>query len=166
MPGGKNVELLGANREQVRVVGTDIKTSLTLDPAVQRKVTDSLRSVTTAAPRAPDRVFLNLENVRGANDATAFHVYIDPPAGDPAQHPDHMAGSIALFGVRKATLADGEHAGDGLTFVLDITHVIDRLHLAGALNSGTLSVVLVPVRPVPESAHISIGRISVYREGA
>jgi len=35
----------------------------------------------TAAPSAPDRVFLNLENVRGLNDATAFNVYINVPVG-------------------------------------------------------------------------------------
>src|SRR5271168_4335365 len=51
--------------------------------------------------------------------ATAFSVYIDvPEGGDPAQHTELLAGSVALFGVRKASLADGKHAGDGLTFVL------------------------------------------------
>jgi tyrosinase len=66
--------------------------------------------------------------------------------------------------VRKATLADDKHAGDGLTFVLDITHVIDTLHLVGALNVAQLHVRLVPLKPVPEAAQISIGRISVFRQ--
>src|SRR5262249_6641705 len=67
------------------------------------------------------------------------------------------------FGVRKATLADGEHAGDGLTFVFEITHIIDVLHLAGALNVSQLRVRLVPIKPVPEAAQISIGRTSKFR---
>jgi len=166
MAGPKTVELLGANTQSLRVTGTAASTSLTLDTAVQRKVTTSLQSAAAAAQPAPDRIFLNLENVRGANDATAFNVYINVPEGDdPAKHPELKAGTIALFGVRKASVADSQHAGDGLTFVLEITHVIDTLHLAGALNVSQLHVQLVPVNPVPEAAQISIGRISVFRQG-
>ena len=69
-----------------------------------------------------------------------------------------------MFGVRKATLKDEAHAGDGLTFVLDISHVIDTLHLAGALSAKEIHVRLVPLRPVPEAAKVSIGRISLFRQ--
>jgi tyrosinase len=165
MAGPKTVELLGANTQSLRVTGTDARTSLTLDAAVKSKVTTSLESAAAAARPAPDRIFLNLENVRGANDATSFNVYINVPEGDdPTKHPELKAGTIALFGVRKATMADAQHAGDGLTFVLEITHVIDTLHLAGALNVSQLHVRLVPVNPVPDAARISIGRISVFRQ--
>ena len=165
MAGPKTVELLGANNESLRVIGTEAGTSVTLDTAVQRKVSTSLETAGAAGKPAPDRIFLNLQNVRGLNDATAFSVYINVPEGeDPVQHPELLAGSIALFGVRKATLADGEHAGDGLTFVFEITQIIDAMHLAGALNVSQLRVRLVPVKPVPEAAQISIGRISIFRQ--
>jgi len=168
MPRPKTVELLGANDQSLRLTGNEARTSVTLDASVRAKVAASLSAVAAAAaPAAPDRVFLNLENVRGLSDATAFNVYVNLPEGaDPAQHPECLAGSVALFGVRKASLADNRHAGDGLTFVLEITHVIDALHLAGALNVNQLHVRLVPLRPIPESAQISIGRISVFRQGA
>jgi tyrosinase len=166
MAGSQNVELLGANTQSLRVTGSDVKTSLTLDAAVKAKVSNSLVAAQGNAQTAPDRVFLNLENVRGLNDATAFSVYINLPDNeDPAKHPENLAGSIALFGVRKATLVDDKHAGDGLTFVLEITHIIDKLHLAGALDANQLHVRLVPRNPVPESAQVSIGRISVFRQG-
>lgn len=166
MPGPKTIELLGANKQSVQLAGAEASTSVVLDTSIQQKLSASLRLATAAAPTAPDRIFLNLENVRGLNDATAFSVYINVPEGeDPALHSDHMAGSIALFGVRKATLADDEHAGDGLTFVLEITNVIDALHLAGALNTNQLNVRLVPLNPVPVAAQVSIGRISVFRQG-
>ena len=165
MAGPKTVELLGANNESLRVIGAEAGTSVTLDAAVQRKVSNSLETAGAAGKPAPDRIFLNLENVRGLNDATAFSVYINVPEGEqPAQHPELLAGSIALFGVRKATLADGEHAGDGLTFVFEITHIIDVLHLAGALNVSQLRVQLIPIKPVPEAAQISVGRISIFRQ--
>ena len=162
MAGPKTVELLGANSQSLSLTGSGARTSVALDAAVQRKVTNSLVGV---AQSAPDRIFLNLENVRGLNDATVFSVYINVPEGDdPAKHPELKAGSIALFGVRKATIADAQHAGDGLTFVLEITHVIDTLHLAGALNVSQLHVRLVPLNPVPEAAQVSIGRISIFRQ--
>jgi tyrosinase len=164
MAGPKTVELIGANKESVRLVGTEAKTSVAIDAPAQAKVSASLRAATAGAAAAPDRVFLNLENVRGVRDSTAFNVYINVPEGeDPTKYPDHLAGSIALFGVRKATMADDKHAGDGLTFVLDISHVIDKLHLAGA-SIDQLQVRLLPVKPVPEAAQVSIGRISVFRQ--
>ncbi|HXW29212.1 MAG TPA: tyrosinase family protein [Xanthobacteraceae bacterium] len=166
MAASKPTELLGANNQSLSVSGAEARTSVTLDASVQRKVINSFGATTAAAPRAPDRIFLKLENVRGLSDATTFNVYINVPEGeDPAKHPNRLAGSVALFGVRKATLADAKHAGNGLTFVLEITHVIDALHLAGALNVSQLHVRLVPLKPVPQAAQISIGRISVFRQG-
>lgn len=167
MAGPKTVELLGANTESIRLTGTEAKASVTLDTAVRSKVSANLESVGASASAVPDRIFLNLENVRGRSDATAFNVYINVPDGeDPAKYPDHLAGSVALFGVRKASVADSTHAGDGLTFVIEITRVIDTLHLAGDLNVAQLHVRLVPLNPVAEAANISIGRISIFRQSS
>jgi tyrosinase len=167
MAGPKTVELLGANDQSLRLSGAEARTSVTLEPSVQRKVLASFEAARAAAPSAPDRIFLNLENVRGLNDATVFNVYINVPDGeDPARHPELKAGSIALFGVSKATLADDQHAGDGLTFVLEITHIVDRMHLAGALNASQLRVRLVARKPVSEAAQISVGRVSIFRQSS
>jgi tyrosinase len=161
---GKNVELVGANRESLPIQGSEARTSVQLDAGVRRKVSASLAAAAETA--APDRVFLNLENVRGLVDSTAFRVYVDLPAGaNPADHPERLAGSVALFGVRKASLADGEHAGQGLTFVLEITNIVDALHLNNALDVDALDVRIVPVKPVPEEARVSIGRVSIFRQG-
>jgi tyrosinase len=167
-PMAKTVELLGANKQSIRLSGTEARSSVSLDSAVQQKVSAGLRAMATtaaASAKAPDRIFLNLENVRGLSDATAFNVYVNLPDGaDPAKYPDNLAGSIALFGVRKASVANAKHAGNGLTFVLEITHVIDKLHLAGAFDANQLHVRLVPLRPVPDEAQISIEGISIFRQ--
>jgi tyrosinase len=166
-PMAKTVELLGANQQSIRLSGTEASSSVALDTTVRDKVSASMSAAAAATATAPDRVFLNLENVRGLSDATAFNVYIDVPDGeDPANYPDHLAGSIALFGVRKASMANDTHAGDGLTFVLEISDIIDRLHLSGALDAGQLHVRLVARKPVPDAAQISIGRISLFRQSA
>jgi tyrosinase len=167
MAAPKTVELLGANDGSIRLSGTEASTSVALDATVQNKLSTNLRSALTAAPTVPDRVFLNLENVRGISDATTFEVYINVPDGaNPANYPRNLAGNVSLFGVRKASKVDDTHAGDGLTIVLEISDVIDRLHLSGALSAGQLHVKLVPRHPVPDEAQISIGRISIFRQGS
>lgn len=164
MPSKKNVELVGANRGSLPVTGSDVHTSVQLDAGVRRKVSASLAAPTETP--GPDRVFLNLENVRGLSDSTAFRVYVGlPQSANPKDHPERLAGSVALFGVRKASLVDEENSGKGLTFVLEITKIFDALHLNNALDVDALDVRIVPVKPVPEDAQITIGRVSIFRQG-
>jgi len=156
------VELLGASDPGIRVSGAKVEARVALKPEVRDKVSRSFRAMPATAP---DRVFLNLENVRSARDGTVLAVYVNlPERADAAAHPELRAGSVALFGARAASAADGEHAGEGLTFSLDITHIIDAMHLAGGLAAGALTVQLVPRVPVPEDAKVTVGRIGVYRQ--
>jgi len=159
----EHVELLGAGKGGFSLTGSGASTSVQLDHSVRAKVSTSLGM--GGGPAVPDRIFLNLQNVRGTNDATSFSVYINVPDGeDPAKHPELKAGNVALFGLSKASAMDGPHAGDGLTLTVEITHVIDTLHLAGQLNVNQLHVRLVPNKPVPEARPITIGNISIYRQ--
>ena len=160
----EHVELLGASSAGFSLTGSGASAAVQLDHAVRGRVSSSLQGM-AGGPSAPDRIFLNLENVRGLNDATVFSVYINVPEGDdPSKHPELKAGSIGLFGLSKASAMDGPHAGDGLTFVIEITHVIDTLHLAGALNVNQLHVRLVPLRPVPEAKPVTIGHLTIFRQ--
>jgi tyrosinase len=160
----KRIELVGANQAPLPVTGAGASTSVTLDAGVRRKMSASLAAATESAP--PDRVFLNLENVRGTHDASVLSVYINlPPGARPAEHPELLAGSIGLFGLRRASLTEGAHAGRGLNFVLDITQIVDVLHLGNALDVDTLRVTIVPHRQIPDQAEITVGRISIYRQG-
>ena len=165
MSGQKNVELVGASAGALNIQGNEAHATVRMENHVRLKVTNSLALASRTA--APDRVFLNLENVRGQSDSTAFDVYIGLPEGEsPVNHPELQAGSVSLFGVRKASLVDGEHSGQGLTYVFEITKIIDALHLAGKFDVSNLPVQIVPVKPVPAEARISIGRVSIFRQGA
>jgi tyrosinase len=64
-----------------------------------------------------------------------------------------------------ASIADGQHAGEGLTFVLNVTPVIDALHLSHSLDVDALRVSVIPADELPENADITVGRVSLYREG-
>ena len=121
MPENTNVELVGANDEAVPVQGTESRTRVRLDAPTRRRVADSLAlgADDAEAAGARDRVFLNLENVRGQSDAAAFRVYVGVGDDeDASERPERLAGSIAPFGVSQASDFDDEHAGQGLTFVL------------------------------------------------
>jgi len=159
----ENLELVGASQPAIPIGRTGASASVKLDAGVRRKVSASLAQASETAP--PDRVYLNLENVRGAHDASVLSVYINLPKGaKPSDHPELLAGSVGLFGLRQASLRDGEHAGEGLDFVLDITKIVDALHLNHTLDSDSLQVSIVPHREVPDAAQITVGRISIYRQ--
>lgn len=160
----RSVELFGASQGAVEVKGASTQISVSLDSDVRNKVTKSLAFAEETA--APDRVFLNLENIRGTQNATVLAVYLDAPTGDnPIGHPELLAGSVGLFGLRGASAPGGRHGGQGLSFTLEITKIVDALHLNNRLNHDALKVTIVPSRPLSERVPITIGRISLYRKG-
>jgi tyrosinase len=161
---GKNVELVGANQESLPIKSAGASTSVQLDPGVNRRMAASLERASETA--LPDRVFLSLENVRGSQDASVLSVFINLPEGaKPADHPELMAGTVGLFGLHSASLKEGKHGGQGLNFVLDISRIVDTLHLNNALGLNSLRVSIMPAAPVPDKAKITIGRVSIYRQG-
>ncbi len=161
---GRNVELVGANQAPLAIRGTGAHTTIRLQPEVRRNLTASLAGASATNP--PDRVILNLENVRGARDAHVLSVFINLLAGEkPGDHPELLAGSVALFGLRDASFSEGEHGGQGLNFALDISKTIDALHLRNALDTDSIAVTIVPHRNVTDDAQITIGRVSIYRQG-
>lgn len=161
---GRSAELIGASESAVELKGVSTQISVRLDSDVRNKVIKSLAFAKETA--APDRVFLNLENVQGTQNATVLAVYLNVPAGDnPSDHPELLAGSVGLFGLRGASAPGGRHGGQGLSFTLEITKIVDALHLNNQLNLDALDVMIVPTRPLSEHAPITVGRISLYRRG-
>jgi tyrosinase len=158
------IELIGASQTNIPIKGLGASTSVALNPTVLRKVSASLDSA--AQTGAPDRVYLELENVSGTLDSSALSVYINlPPNARPQDHPELRAGNVALFGINNASFSDGEHGGSGLNFILDITQIVDTLHLNNALDVDSLRVSIIPRRSIPDEAKITVGRISIHREG-
>lgn len=167
MNSSKTVEMMGAGSGRVALVGTAPRRSVVrLDQLAVARLTSSL-SQGAPASGLPDRVFLNLENVRSQSDVVLFRVYVGlPPGADPAQNQDHLAGAVSLFGSTLASDTAGKHGGNGITHVIEVTEILDRLHLSGELSAAEIAVDLVPVHDVPESAQVEIGNISIYRQSA
>lgn len=161
----RKVELLGANAQKVTLSSGPTLTAVRMDAPTMKRFADSFKRSTFAARALPepDRVFLNLENITGENDAAIFDVYVGLQEGaDPKQHPENLAGVVSLFGVRSATRMDNPHGGPGLSKVLEITEALDRLHLSGTVDLTTLPVLFVPVNDIGDG--ISIKRVSIYRQ--
>ncbi len=157
------VELVGSVGGSLKLSGDGAtRRTMRLDPPAASRLTNSL-SVGNAISGLPDRAFLNLENVRSRSDAVLFEVHIGS-ADDPDGASRQFAGTVSLFGTTLASDPDGGHAGNGITHVLEITDVMDRLHLGGAVGIEALDVVLTPVGVISEAAAVEIGNISLYRQ--
>lgn len=145
-------ELVGAHDGALDIKSSGARAQVRFDSGVRTKLSNSLRTASLESP--PDRAYLQLENVRGTRDAQKLQVYVN----------EHLAGTVALFGLRRASMKDLGHGGSGLTFELDITSLIDALYVENALQTDTLDVKILPSHAVDSDAPISVGRVSVYRE--
>jgi tyrosinase len=152
MDNDANLELVGAHQGALKVKSSGARATVKLDTDVREKVTDSLESASHTA--LPDHVYLQLENVRGNRDSYQLNVSVN----------ERDAGTISLFGLRRASIKDGGHGGTGLTFIIDITNIIDDLFLNNALDVDSLDVRVVPRQAVADNADITIGRVTVYRQ--
>ncbi|MBW4530592.1 MAG: tyrosinase family protein [Aphanothece saxicola GSE-SYN-MK-01-06B] len=148
----QNSELLGANEGALQIRSSGSRTTVKLESQVRSQVTRSLLGA--SLENLPDRVYLQVEDVRGSIDAYKLNVSVN-------QEP---VGTVSLFGLRRASDRDGAHGGAGLNFILDITDIIDRIFMADALVADTLDVKIEPNHPVQEKATITVGRVSIYRQ--
>lgn len=161
LPADKETSVIGASPTGLKLQENGIRTAVRLDTDSRRELVGSLEALTAI----PAKVFLNLENITGQHDPTSLMVYVGvQDAAVPSHHPKKFAGRITLFGVSRASLADGPHGGTGLNFALDITDILDDLYLKGELHEDQLTVALVPMDPVPETADVTVGRISIVRQ--
>jgi tyrosinase len=164
----QNVELLGANNVKLELTGRTASTHIQLQNPILRKVARSFRAFETSKPsvQEPDRIFLNVENIRAAHDAVVLDVYINlPNAANPSEHPELCAGSVSLFGVSNASRSDQPHGGKGLTKVLEITNIIDALYLSQGLDVSNLKVEFFSRKELKPEDKVKVERVSIYRQG-
>lgn len=145
-------ELVGSHDGALVIRSSGVRAQVRFDPIVRLKLSNSLKTASLDA--LPDRAYLQLENVRGTRDAQKLQVFVN----------EHLAGTVALFGLRRASKKDQIHGGTGLSFELDITGLIDSLYVENALAADSLDVKILPSNAVDTDEPIRVGRVSVYRE--
>ena len=85
----RQAELLGANDAALQLGAAPVDTRVRLDRPTTARVVQSLQSMAApgGAAREPDRVYLNLENVRSESGSGSYLVYVALPEGaNPAEH--------------------------------------------------------------------------------
>lgn len=149
---GTNSELVGASETLLQIEGkTTLHTKVNLGGS-WKKVQKSF--VKISENNLPNQVYLQLEEVKGGMDANVLNVSVN----------GREAGSFPLFGLRNASKSDGHHGGSGLTFLVDITNIIDDLHLDKTSNfNAPLDITISPNTTIADGQKISVGRVSIYR---
>jgi tyrosinase len=180
--------MVGASEPSIALAGTRTTTRVTFLDSVRQAVLARL------AGKRPVHAHLNLEHVTGSGLHGTYQVFIDVPAaagtaapgaapgttagaapgaapgaaaGTPSGHAPLFAGILSTFGVRKASQPDGPHGGSGITTVLDISRLIQKLHEERGWDGHHLDVTLVPEvppgkkEPMP-AGDLKLGRVSVY----
>lgn len=153
-------ELVGASNNSVVLDASGLHTSVKLESKSWKKVTKSLNNLSkidteeVSAEDIPDEVYLQLEGVKGKEDSIVCTVSVN----------HQYVGHISLFGLHNASLKDDAHGGGGLTIKLDITKVVDHLHLNDLTDISALDVLIQPVNMVTEGNELTIDRISIYRK--
>ena len=145
--------LFGSNTEVVEVGASPATTTVHL--ATRRA------QAVAAAGVVRERVFLNLENVRGAAPSGVLSVSVTAPSrGTVPSSAPAVEDTIALFGLAKASASDAGHGGNGLSFAIDITG------LANTVAADDLDRLEVQIRQPGEAGDspITVDRVSVFRQ--
>ena len=145
-------EMVGATEGDHQVGKTGLSTRLKLDDKSWKNVPLSLKNVSIDS--LPDHIFLMIENVRGVKDSNILNITVN----------NKNVGKVALFGLKSASDPNDHHGGSGLNFVIDISDIIDELHLRDQLDISDLHVGISPKKAVNDKSKLSIGRISLHRE--
>ena len=154
---------LGARSPGVTLGGR--RNTATVAIAAPRSRSRGLRSLSLETA-AKSRILLNLENITGIDGGQAYKVFVNlPDDHDPATSERNLVGVMSLLGVASASDPEGNHGGNGLTYVFDITA------LAGPIGKGVdaseeITVDFVSVDDDTPEDSARVGRISVVRESA
>jgi tyrosinase len=156
-------ELLGSNDTEITLGANAVRSRIKLATGPLSTLSHSFNRRTMAenTPGEPDRVFLQMQNIRGTDDAGVFDVYLHGPKDAPGA-PGVKAGSIGLFGLSQASTPDGDHAGNGLNKTIEITKAVDAMKLDPA-QTENLDVEIVPRSGVGPGSDIKVGQITVHR---
>lgn len=152
--------LVGASSTAITLTSPSTSVRVAFHPPSAQSATARL------AGARPVRAFLNLENITGAGLHGSYEVYVDAPSTGPGAvgRAPLLAGYLSTFGVHKASLPAGPHAGSGITSVLEISPLVERLRRERGWDGAQLDVTIVKKRSAQAAGATvpTIGRVSVY----
>jgi hypothetical protein len=151
-------EMVGASEAPVSLTTRPTETNVPVVPPTG----PGLESM-EAPGAAPQRVYINIENITGHGKPRRYEVYVNGV----------FAGILPLFGVQEATEETEEHPGGGLHYRLDATKAVQQLKSEGKWDAANVKVTFVPdskraaatgLESMAEEAEprFEVGRVSVF----
>lgn len=156
-------KVIGANSEKMTFGDSPVETAVKILPQEGANMVAAMgaRSLTSVDAR---RTFLKLENIRGASVAGGVQAYVNLPAGIGDDLPENrIAGSAALFGLASASKIDGQHGGNGITLIFDISELAQRLIDENDFDPTHLRVKIFTAHAGGDADPVTIDRVSVLR---
>lgn len=148
--------LVGASEESIQLSSSPTSVNVQIDPTA---MTDNLAAL---AEGEPQRAYLNMENIVGFDKVSSYKVFVNAPEKEPEAQTNY-AGLLPMFGLVEASRRDDPHGGSGLTYVLDITDVVNQLKQSNKWNEKNFQVTFVPKqRAQGGEKGPRVGRISLY----
>jgi tyrosinase len=154
-------EMVGATETPVPLTNGPTTTRV----AMTAPTGPALAAAAAAGPdEAPQRIYLNVENVLGSGAPNTYSVYLN----------DLFIGVLPLFGVREASRRTEAHAGDGLHYSFDITETAQQLQHINDWDPENLRIKFVPddepeqaraaamAALAPDEPRFQVGRVSLY----
>jgi hypothetical protein len=142
-------EVIGETPGEVVVHGVRTDIRVKLSPGVMAG---------TGAPA--ERVLMALEGIRGTHDATVLSVSLRLPADVSSdQDQEFRAGSLGLYGLRRASAGSGQ----GRRAILDATPFFRALTPTSASLVDEIIVSIQLRRELPPGETIVIGRVVLFR---
>ena len=168
-------EMIGASAKKVTLTGSPQSATIAIQPATgpakPKAAKQAPKARKAAAESAPQgKTYLHIENVVSKKSHATYEVYVNLPENpDAAAYEQHHAGAMHLFGVVRASTRSARSAGNGLTFSIDITGLVETLKESNDWDENNVRVTFLP--RTGEEAHgapaehdpIKIGRIGIYR---
>jgi tyrosinase len=159
---------VGASEETVQLTGEPVEVPVAIDMRGGQEVLEA------AAPEVPSHVYLNIEDIEGAeNPSTVYGVYLNPPQGSSEDHDRHYVGNLSFFGIEKSAAPLGDKPPHGMRASFEVGPLVRALSEEGVWDQDRLRVRFAPLIPEPleeveaeppgsgEHEAIRIGRVSL-----
>ena len=125
---------------------------------LQDSATDVAFPTDAPITRGDERFLVSVEHIRADRLPSAeWGVFVQPTSGEP-----ELVGTLPLFGLLEAQRADAEH---DLSYMFDITRLVNRLDAEGRWDPDQFRATLAPVNAVAQDAppepEVVIGTIAL-----
>ena len=148
-PGAAPSRMIGVNDQGLTVTTDPVRTRLALTEAP---------SAAVGIVGSRKRVFLNVEGVKGSVASGVLTVILTAPDSNPGDADAEAATTLVFFGLANATSTEGPHGGSGLSQIVDVTEIANKLADDGAVEALDAHV----MQPEGSEGELTVDRISIF----